>query len=69
LVHCSGGIAALAARSVGATAGRASAFGAYARRERYLASVMPMEPAATTMEIPNIARCADFRIHSPEERI
>ena len=53
----------------GGGGGRAAAFGAYARRERYLDNVMPREPAATTMEIPNTARCARFRIHSPEGRI
>ena len=68
LVHCSGGIAGTA-RSAGAAAGRTVAFGAYARRERYLDSVMPREPAATTMEIPNTARYTGFRIHSPGRRI
>jgi hypothetical protein len=43
--------------------------GAYERRERYLDNVMPREPAATTMEIPNTARYTGFRIHSPEGRI
>jgi hypothetical protein len=68
LVHCEGVDAGMA-RSAGTAAGRVAAFGAYARRERYLVSVMPREPAATTMEIPKIARCTGFRIHSPEDRI
>src|SRR5512141_664675 len=68
LVHCSGGRVGTA-RSAGAAEGRAAVFGAYARRERYLDSVMPREPAATTMEIPNTARYTGFCIHSPEERI
>jgi len=64
LVHCSGGRLG-EVRSAGGAAARAGAFGAYARMERYLDSVMPMEPAATTMEIPNTARSTGFRIHSP----
>jgi len=48
---------------------RATVLGAYARRERYPASVMPMEPAATTMEIPSTARCTGFRHPLPEGRI
>jgi hypothetical protein len=68
LVHCSGVVDGTA-RAAGAAAARAAALGAYERRERYLDSIMPREPAATTMEIPNIARCTGFRIHSPEDRI
>jgi hypothetical protein len=68
LVHCSGVVAG-AARAAGAAAALDAAFGAYARKERYLDSVMPREPAATTIEIPNTARYAGFRIHSPEGRI
>jgi hypothetical protein len=68
LVHCSGG-AVGAAFAAAAAAGRAAAFGAYARRESHLDNVMPREPAATTMEIPKTARCTRFRIHSPEVRI
>src|SRR5512143_2653681 len=68
LVHCSGGFVGTP-RSAVTVEGRATAFGAYARRERYLDNVMPREPAATTMEIPNTTRYAGFRIHSPEERI
>jgi hypothetical protein len=68
LVHCSGGDVGTT-RSAGAAAGRAADFGAYVRRERYLVSVMPREPATTTMETPNIAKCTGFRIHSPKDRI
>jgi hypothetical protein len=64
LVHCSGGIVGTL-RTGGAAARCAAVLGAYARRERYLDRVMPREPAATTMEIPNTARCTGFRIHSP----
>jgi hypothetical protein len=68
LVHSEGGTVETAC-AAGGGAGRAAIFGEYARRERYLASVMPREPAATTMEIPKTARCTGFRIHSPEDRI
>jgi hypothetical protein len=68
LVHCSGGDVGTA-RSAGAAEGRAAAFGAYARRERYLVNVMPREPAATAMETPKTAKCTGFRIHSPEDPI
>ena len=68
LVHCSGAVAGTV-RAGGAAAACAAAFGAYARRERYLDNVMPREPAATTMEIPNTAKCTGFCIHSPEGRI
>jgi len=67
-VHCSGGVVGTA-RDAGSATGRAAECGAYARRERYLANVMPREPAATTMDIPNTASCTGFRIHSPVKRI
>jgi len=68
LVHSSGVVVGTAL-AAGAAAARVAALGAYERRERYLDSVTPKEPAATTMEIPNTARCTGFRIHSPEDRI
>jgi hypothetical protein len=68
LVHSSGCVVGTA-RAGGAAAVRVAALGAYERRERYLDNVMPREPAATRIEIPNIARCTGFRIHSPEDRI
>jgi len=68
LFHSSGG-AVGTAFSAGSAADRAATSGEYASRPRYLVSIVPREPAATTTDIPKIARYAGVRIRSPEKKM